>query len=576
MPESHNPFAYDAASNLDDETVLAYYVDDHNFGRLLRSKRNVFLIGERGSGKTMTLLYNTLRIQRLRALQRNEPPKLDLIGVLIPCNTPLTHRREDELLPHYHARLVSEHILALAIAFEIVSTVEVVVEVFEGHEEAIRDEIEFVLGLELPKAPLCRALKLAIQREVVQVQREIKLQTEQGFLATARSFVSLVLPLISALQRAPALADSHFMLMLDDAHDLNRHQIAALNSWIAYRDRTAFSFKVATAKVGRPGLTTGTGGTILEGHDFITIDLEGPYHNDESNFGKLARDIIARRLHRIGVDVPPEEFFPENPEFRRDLDAAEEVVRARAREVYPEGTTKQINDYVYKYKRPEYFRQRSRRANLPPYSGFQTLVYLSTGVARNLLEPCSWMYDDALSALEKQGGERIVSQIPPRIQSERILDRSREAWRRMKELHISIEGCSFETGQRIYNLFDALAVFFKERLLNHPSEPGAISFALSQRAPEVMEELLPLLRIAQKAQLLYEREGSAKDDGKRETYYVPNRMLWPIRGLDSYGQHARASIKASELLASSYGSVIPPRVETPSGEVVPQTSLFDG
>jgi hypothetical protein len=575
MSETHNPFAYDAASNLDDQAVLAYYVDDHSFGRLLRSKRNVFLIGERGSGKTMTLLYNTLRIQLLRSEQRGEPPKLDLIGVLIPCNTPLTHRREDELLSDYHARLVSEHILALAIAFEIVSTLEVVEAVFQDHEAAIREEIEFVLGLELPNATLCRALKLAIQREVVQVQREINQQPEQGFFASARSFVSLVLPLISALQRAPALSGSHFMLMLDDAHDLNRHQIAALNSWIAYRDRTAFSFKVATAKVGRPGLTTGTGGTILEGHDFITIDLEGPYHNDESNFGKLARDIIAKRLKLIGVDISPEEFFPENPDFRRDLDTAEQVVMARAREVYPEGTPKQINDYVYKYRRPEYFRQRSRRANLPPYSGFQTLVYLSTGVARNLLEPCSWMYDDALSALEKQGGERVVRQISPRIQSERILDRSREAWRRMKELHISIEGCSFETGQRIYNLFDALGVFFKERLLHHPSEPGAISFAISQRTPEVVGELLPLLRIAQKAQLLYEREGSSKDDGKRETYYVPNRMLWPIRGLDPYGQHARASIKASELLAASYGNVIPPRVEAPAGEEVPQPSLFD-
>lgn len=576
MSEIHNPFAYDAASNLDDETVLAYYVDDHNFGRLLRSKRNVFLIGERGSGKTMMLLYNTLRIQRLRARKRNESPMLDLIGVLIPCNTPLTHRREDELLPEYHARLVSEHILALAIAFEIASTLEVVEEVFAEDEAVIREEIEFVLGLELPTGSLCRALKLAIQREVVQVQREINLQTEQGFLASARSFVSLVLPLISAFQRAPALANSHFMLMLDDAHDLNRHQIAALNSWIAYRDRTNFSFKVATAKVGRPGLTTGTGGTILEGHDFITIDLEGSLHNDESNFGKLARNIIVRRLNLIGIDVPPEEFFPEHPEFRRDLDAAEELVRARAHEMYPEGTTKQINDYVYKYKRPEYFRQRSRRANLPPYSGFQTLVYLSTGVARNLLEPCSWMYDDAISQLEHQGGERIVRQINPRIQSERILDRSREAWRRIKDLHISIEGCTAETAQRLHNLFDGLAVFFKERLLHHPSEPGAISFALSQRLPQVMDDLIPLLQIAQKAQLLYEREGSAKDDGKRETYYVPNRMLWPIRGLDPVGQHARASIKASELLAASYGSAIPPRVEVAASVVPPQTSLFDG
>ena len=73
-----------------------------------------------------------------------------------------------------------------------------------------------------------------------------------------------------------------------------------------------------------------------------------------------------------------------------------------------------------------------------------------------------------------------------------------------------------------------------------------------------MAKLEYLIEILQKAHLLYIRIGPAKDDGKRETYYIPNKILWPARGLDPYGQHARVSIRASSLLEAAEGSQIEP------------------
>ena len=61
-------------------------------------------------------------------------------------------------------------------------------------------------------------------------------------------------------------------------------------------------------------------------------------------------------------------------------------------------------DYVYRQKWAEFIRSRSPRANRPLYSGFGTLMFLSTGVIRNLLEPCFWMWDAAIS--EMPDGER--------------------------------------------------------------------------------------------------------------------------------------------------------------------------
>ena len=86
-----------------------------------------------------------------------------------------------------------------------------------------------------------------------------------------------------------------------------------------------------------------------------------------------------------------------------------------------------------------------------------------------------------------------------------------------------------------------------------------------------MSELGPLLDVAQRAQLLYRRTGSAKTKGKREQYYVPNRILWPSRGLDPHGQHARASIKARDLLQATEGVAIP----FDSGTTDDQPSFFE-
>ena len=96
-----NPFEYEQAHLIPEEMVARYYIDDHRHSRLLRSPRNIFLIGERGSGKTMALMYNTLRIQGLVASQRNRSRDLRFVGALVPANTPLTHRREHDLLDSF-------------------------------------------------------------------------------------------------------------------------------------------------------------------------------------------------------------------------------------------------------------------------------------------------------------------------------------------------------------------------------------------------------------------------------------------------------------------------------------------
>ena len=553
-----NPFQFGAANDLTPDEVLEYYIEDFNYSRFIQSKRNVFVLGERGSGKTMTLLYHALATQRRKAKQNDVPYSLDRIGIYIPCNTPLTHRTEHELLDNFKASVLSEHFLVLAIVHQLAKALDDDSDVIGDVETALLgDDLGNTLGRSLPEGgSLFKRVLAFTAHEIRETQHVMNRADSNAFYNQALSFSTFVMPLFEVLQRIQALSGSHFLLMVDDAHDLNEHQIRVLNSWIAYRDHSLFSFKVATAKVNRPTFVTATGGSILEGHDFTVVDMEKPFQNEQSDFGQLAKRIVSRRLERIGCNKNPHEFFPLHRSVEKDLEKSKKKAREEALEKYPAGTTKQVSDYVYKYHRAIYFRNRATKANLPVYSGFKMIVYLSTGVVRNLLEPCFWMYDKAVSAsLTRADKPARIDCINPTIQNEIIMEQSTKAWDRLEQgLDKIVAGCSADDAAKLKRLFDGLARLFRVRLLKPGSEPRAISFSISARDEEPnVEELDRLLIIARKATFLYTRAGSAKDRGGREYYYVPNRILWPIRGLDPQGQHARVSLPAARLLAAAQG-----------------------
>lgn len=549
-----NPFEYEAATKFSTEQVLDFYIEDFNYSRFIRSRRNIFLSGERGTGKTMALLYNSLPVRLEDAKRKGKEPDCSFVGVYVPCKTHLTHKREYELLDSFQAAVLSEHYLTATLCYHVVQTLISAPGCLEGmNDKEVRESIEYVWSVKLPHSlPILQAVGMACQKQVTLAQKAANRPEKDACYENAWSFASSMLPLLSILGSLPRLRETHWSLMLDDAHDLNSPQQAAVNSWIAYRDHSLFSFKVATAKVDRPSYRTATGGAILEGHDFTLVDMEQPYQNRYSLFGKLAREIVAKRLLKVNISCPPEEFFPVHPQFTRDIDACAEIVAEEAESKYPGGTGKQKADYAYKYTRARYFQRRATKANLPAYSGFETLVHVSTGVIRNLLEPCFWMYDRAVSESRASGGVLLVKQISPTIQSTILQELSRKKWNWLRDgLDNTIEGCSRQQARNVYRLFDNVARLFRERLLASHSEPRAISFTISDINDPGYEDLLALLVIARKAQILYTYVSSAKDYGKREVYYVPNRILWPERGLDPVGQHARVSIKASHLIAAA-------------------------
>lgn len=547
-----NPFIFSGASNLSNEQILNLFIHDYNYSRLIQSKRNFFFWGERGAGKTMTLLYNKLVMQNNIVDSIRSKSSIEFIPVYVSCIIPLVFKREHLLLENeFQTSVVSEHYLALSMALSLVDSLSETQEILQIIDQnELKLELDYLLENDLPDAEnVLKSIKLFLRKQFIKTQKEINNPSSDSFYRDTYTFSSLLMPLMEILQTMNFMSGVHFVFMMDDAHDLNPSQRATLNSWIAYRDNSLFSFKVSAAKISSYKLETRSGGAILQGHDYSSVNMEQAFQNQDSAYGKMAKKIISRRLEYAGYNsnVTPEDFFPEGHGVKSEIDKCKEKAEQLAIEKYGDNDAKKIADFIYKYARAIYFQERSSKANRVQYSGLDTIIHLSSGVIRNLLEPCHIMYDDMIS---DTGDEKAVTSISPKIQADVINRLSEGFWERLRRgLDKELADCTERQATRTMNLFNALSTLFRERLLDpNCSEPRAITFTISGKNEILMDDLLPILNIARSAQLLYVRSGTAKDRGEKEDYYVPNRMLWPARGLDPVGQHARVSISAKKLV----------------------------
>ena len=173
---------------------------------------------------------------------------------------------------------------------------------------------------------------------------------------------------------------------------------------------------------------------------------------------------------------------------------------------------------------------------------------------RYLLEPCFMMYDNALAKADNDKSK--IEFIEPSIQTAHLEAMSKRRWEWIRVgFNNNVRGCSREDAQRLYQLVDNIPNLFKFRLHNHLSEPRAITFsisALQSLDAKHQEDLERILRIARRAQILFMRPSTAKDEGRQDDYYTFDRLLWVDRGLDPVGQNARVSIEARFLWEAAF------------------------
>lgn len=560
----NNPFSYEAATNLKISEVLDCYVSDDNQGPLISSSKNLFLFGERGCGKSMTLRYYSLEAEIMRAQSISAIPNLDYIGIYVKCNTPLIWKREYELIKRDEegkakAVLLSEHILSLWIVNALVEQIGQIPNLFDTADEIeqFSKRLSFLLDIDLPSSPDCLSIMGDhIGKRLDNAQIFLAEKDPGRHLSTFRGFNSLVVQIMMRLRSLERLKNSHFMIMLDDAQDLYLHQREAVNSWIAYRDHSIFSLKVAVARRQSYDFSTANGSTILEIHDYSSLDLQTPYQNSASSYAKFINKVLTTRLNKSDINIDADKFFPPDENFEKEIEEAKQRAANDYLKIYPNASVKKINDYVYKRGRALYYRDRSPNANRPPYAGLNTITEVSTGVTRNVLE-IAWRSFDLLAS--KDRANQVWSSIPPSLQSEAIFACSERLWNVLGDgLHKRSARITAQDSEKLRNLFDQLGIYFRKRLVSCISEPRILSFVLSDKKTnqEMTNQVEQILTLAFEHTLLFARPYPSREGGTQEYLYTPNKLLWPTYGLDVVGQSGRASIKIGELWNAMSGREI--------------------
>lgn len=567
MSDIQNPFFYQSASDLHYEDIKNFYSETSAITPLLLSKNNCYVVGERGAGKTMALLYHAYPIQK-QLYREKQPP---IAGIYIPCITPLFQKNEASLLSKEYSLATAEHFINLAIVSQLCESLKQCCTLpDQERQENMLEIISYMLALD-DKIPFYRnifeSLQLFITRKTTLDQKELNKAVTIGPEVTY-TFFTFTLPILNIFSELEELNGAHFSFFIDDAHMLSHEQKKVFNSYISFRDHSLFSFKIAISACEDYHFKTIGNTTINEGHDFTVFNMGKEFQSKNSDFGRLLRSILKKRLEQIEIFKTPDEFFPEADSLKECIEIGNEKARQEAIKKYGEAETKKISDHIYKYGRAYCFASRDPKAGMPQYSGLDTIAHISTGIIREALRPCHIMFDQAYTQTN-----RIPDYIEGHIQAEVLIQQSEQLWQRIeKGFENRIEGCTKDDSRRIHNFFTILGDSLVERLKSDKSEPRVLAFTVSETESPEYEKVQKLLTLCRKALLIFERIGPAKEKSRRKPIYATNRLLWVCRGLDPNGQHGRLSLKASDIWeAAENGKKFPTNSEV---ETSVQYSLF--
>lgn len=541
-----NPFVHEAATNINDDLLYKMFIASDN-SNVIANQKNVFVKGYRGSGKSMLMRYNSFPIQRNN--QEESTRNNDLVGVYVSCTTPLFRRQDIQLNDSaFIVDVMSEHLLVLTMAERFIANFQSVEPDFFDDEdlETLVTEFGFYFDLEFKPEKVLESIQKHFKKQLAKSQEHLNSNPE-GVFSDIHTYSSLILPLIDVFKSTKQLSNTHFSFLIDDGQMLNQAQKMALNGWLSYRDLSNVSFKIAITSIDDYVFYTPQKSVILEGHDYIVIDLEKDQFSAKSGFVDFAKKIIEKRLELCGLsNIDANDFFPIPEDFSKRMD---DIRNKFIEGGYPERAdwdSEQRRKSASKYTRSIYFRlnHEKTRANPPrnAYTGFDVITNISTGVVRNLLAPCYIMYER-----QADKDDSNPKYIEPMIQYETLLEESAKAWNEITELSVQIIDCTDQDTIALKNALENFGDYLKDKLLDpSASEKKILTFTISDLDESPYKDRIEkILDIGVQGGLIYTRVGSDHSGGKTK-WYTPKRILWPALGLDPVGQNGRKNFLAKE------------------------------
>lgn len=565
MNHIDNPFSVETPELMKAQDICDLFVPNEDYYSL-EVGGHVFLHGHRGSGKSM--MFRRLSPDCQSIIQGKKVSDLDFFGVYTSI------KKTDIDILDYSAienprtqAIISEHVLVCFIVLKILNEIGErfdlsTAEVGNAFSNFVRNDLYELLtdngigdknvsSLQDVSDGNCafqKAIKVFdgfFKYHISFLKRTLfQMGSQQNYEGPLLAFYDTLLPFIEKLIKLDFMPNGPLFLLIDDVDNLNLSQTKVLNSWVSYRTTDTVSFKLAT-QLNYKTFTTVSGRRIEAPHDFSEIHYSNVYTGSKKDkypewvyqIAKKRLNNYFARMHGLGYDLDPREFFP--------VDQKQESAIKKIAEKYKSGEIVgrgyRANDDAYRYARPDYIASLggiSKNTSTYKYAGFDQLVHLSSGVIRYFLEPASKMYN--LQARHSEG--KVFSAIKPTYQDSVIREESDKLlFNHIDDLLIEVEHDDssnhkerLDTITKLRNLIFSIGSLFYSAIKSTNAERRFFSFAISD--PEKMSpELRAVLSLGVQEGYFYQSHVGTKEGMGRTKLFVLTRRLAPSFNLDPIG-----------------------------------------
>ncbi len=589
-----NPFVVLAPEYITPEKFKEIFVKEHTWINALEIPKDCFINGVRGSGKSMLLNYLEFSHQLyysgslMNFLKKEREYKY--IGIMVHGTLEkLETDRYELLIKNDFAKEsliqgLCMHDLIMAILHRIVSTFTDTKEMAGYMNNIKRKEVEQFCREELDRldkrqvhridfnqqnknTELLTSLANAFlkERENIEYYAYDKFQMKDNTYEGNFSSFPYLNSFLEKIKKLFDMADFSFYVLIDNGDEVRNTMQLCIDDLISQRQHMNVCFKVAVKK----GIYWNKGDIELP-HDFSQINIDEIYSTQHGVYYKRIQDIANRRLKSAGINVEIEKFLPESSDERKLLEKIKNELEIKYKDEYNKrfgekpceehiSESDYIRNRVSKYAQSELFRRLKKTEK--SYAGFDNIVHLSSGIIRQFLDICSYMYDEEVK--KKVDGKIIRIGLKTqrdviRGYADGFIDELKDKHRALKREE-NYEEAKLYKG--LYTLIEVLGKYYRKRLMNQGlREPRVFTFTLKD--PDTDPEIEKILEIGVNGIGLTGNYfqtywySSKKGTGKYQGYAF-NRRLCPRYRIDHTSFRGRIELSTADLRSAIEDRKIP-------------------
>ncbi|PWJ10259.1 hypothetical protein [Ruminococcus flavefaciens] len=556
---NNNPFAVVTPEEMTAEQADRLFVEMYSDFPQIRRPGNSIISGARGCGKSM-FIRCSLPDVLMQKENKSDGKKikfsdLDYLAFSVSCEKTYPNIKEFEGLDDKHTPyLINEHFLALHVLMSALFQLsKIQIENFDKkkYQNFFEDVYKRYMRLSRclddinPDYTSSNSFFLSLYRHTEKMQSDLIIYPSQFALniegedytynMPLLSFLRFIVPVFKEMTNLPGFPkNKNIIIFVDDADNLSKIQTEIINTWIAYRTQPSISLKIST-QLGLYKTHLTTAGVLIESpHDYKEINISNRYTtNAEDKYFDKASEILEKRLKLSGIDIKPEEFFPN---YDKQVEGIQKEIELIKKEYPIKGRGNRLDDDVRRYAVPNYISKlggRRKSRSTYRYAGLENIVHLSSGIIRYLLDAVSDMYETAIVKNKDDNITEISSDIQDRVlrnQADTFL--YSELLKLNNNYQLTPINSPANDVEKLQNLICSMGKTFHDILISDRSERKVFSIALSN-VPD--QELSEIFKLGVRLGFFHETRIGNKEGNGRTLLYIMNRCLAPLFTLDPTG-----------------------------------------